>query len=149
MWKKPATEQEAAAAIAAFNAFVDLWNGTPRDRRHVIHARTHQVAAGPFVGEYDEEHRELNPDIAWPVELLADAAALRRCRDRQCIRPRAAVPGHRAHQYVRFALPDGTTFDLRTRGGWRPFEPGTDRRRPLAPSDVRVAWVLAPAPARR
>lgn len=145
---KTATEQEKTVAIAAFNAFVDLWNRTPEDQRHVTFARVHAVDVGPFSGEYEELVRERNPAVAWPIELLDGEVTLSRCRDRQCIRPRAAVPGHRAHQFVRFALPDGTAFDLRTRGAWRPFA-GDGQRRPLARADVRAAWVVAPAAARR
>lgn len=148
MNRRVATEKEVAIAIAAFNAFVDLWNCTESVRRHVVFTRIHPVDAGRYSGEFEEELQELNPAVSWPIELLDDEMALRRCRDRQCIRPRAGVPGHREHQFVRFALPDGTAFDLRTRGAWRPFAE-RDQRYPLTAADVRRAWVMASPPARR
>src|SRR5688572_6719291 len=99
MRRRPATDRDEADAIAAFNAFVELWNRTPREQRHVVFTRTHQVAAaGLFAGEFDEEYQKLNPDVRWPIEPLNGDTALRRGR------PRAAVPGHREHQFVRFAL---------------------------------------------
>jgi hypothetical protein len=127
MGKQTATEQQAAVAIAAYNAFVELWNRTPQDQRRVLHE-------GP-------DTLELNPDVPWPIELL-DEDGMPQQR-----------PGQgriRGHQVIRFRLPDGAVFDLRTRGAWRPFAAGDGwQRLPLAAADVRRAWVVAPAPARR
>lgn len=107
MLRRPATAAEVAAALAAWNAYVDDWNRLPREQ--------HSAHAWP-IRRLDGDHR-----------LVAG-------------QPRAAVPGRREHQFVRFALPDGRVFDLRTRGAWRPF--AGDRRQPLAAGDIRVAWLV-------
>ena len=114
MRKKPATEQQTAAVIAAYNAFVELWNRTPQDRRRVLWE-------GPDV-------LVLNPYVPWPIDLLDDTTHLRPSRDRK---------------YVRFRMPDGRTFDVRTFGRWQPFAAGDDwQRLPLTAADVRRAWVV-------
>lgn len=99
--KTEAREAAVADAIEAYNAFVDVWAESAEP----------QVLA-PWGAP------QMNPDIAWPIELL-DA----RGRNSICFRTR-----------------DGRAFDVRYRGGWKPFVDGVRQR--LDRDHVRLVHVL-------